>query len=166
MHVLEAVDRGLGTVGFSRSDDMAPADREIHVWFASLECSSPDVEPFAQILSGDEMSRAARFHFERDRRRFVVARGWLRTLLAGYLAATPGDLRFQYGEFGKPQLADAADLRFNLSHADERVLCAVTRGHDVGVDLERIHAVPEMDEIVTRVFSRREQAAYRSVARE
>src|SRR5262245_31643896 len=132
MRALELMRPGPGMSSFARLLGMSPGDSEVHIWFATLERSSDVVGQLAEVLSEDERARAARFHFARDRRRFVVGRGWLRTILASYLEIAPRDVRLQYGEFGKPCLSNPTDLRFNLSHSDERVLCAVTRGHKIG----------------------------------
>ncbi len=164
MRVLGTVVPGSNAAKSRHGRSVALAGDEVHLWFASLERTGSEVLHFTGVLSEDEGARAARFLFERDRRRFVVARGWLRTILGGYLQTPPGAIRFAYGEFGKPVLPDAGDLCFNLSHSDERVLCAVTRERQVGVDLERLRPMPEMDAIAAQVFSAREQAAYRSVA--
>ena len=54
---------------------------EIHVWRASLSPDEPTLRSLASTLAGDERARAARFIFERDRDRYVAARGILRNLL-------------------------------------------------------------------------------------
>ena len=119
------------------------------------------LENYRAILSEDEIDRANRFHFERDRDRFVAARGILRKLLARYLDRDPSLLRFVYNENGKPALAaeDAGAIEFNLSHSHERVLYAFTTGRRVGVDLERIRADTSDIQIAERFFSKKEAAS-------
>src|SRR5205085_10360933 len=77
----------------------------IHVWGVRLDVPEGAVGRLARALSADEHARARRFHFERDRRRFVVRRAALRGLLANYLGAEPAELRFEYSGHGKPRLA-------------------------------------------------------------
>lgn len=137
---------------------------EIHLWHAWLDQPVERVEQLAQTLSADEAARAARFHFERDRRRFIVARGWLRTILGQYLNTAPTDIQFCYGPHGKPCLAGQSlsnHLQFNLAHSDEIVLYALAQNHAIGVDIEHIRPVPDLDQIATRYFSTRERAALR-----
>jgi len=113
------------------------------------------------------LDRARRFHFQRDSERFIVTRGLLRCILGRYLGIEPGRLRFVYNSYGKPALATASDegaLCFNLSHSGGLALYAVARGRQVGIDLERIRAVPEIEQIAQRFFSSREYAAFRSLA--
>jgi len=115
--------------------DLRPG--EVHVWRAQLSESRP--EDLGHLLSPAESIRAERFHFERDRDRFVCGRGLLRTILGRYLATDPRELRFVEGPHGKPELSSSASsLRFNLSHSDDLMLLAVTHVRAVGIDLEMI----------------------------
>lgn len=111
---------------------------EAHVWRVDLATAADLAERFGGALTPDERERAARFRDVGHRTRFVGVRGWLRALLAEYLGQSPFDLRFRYGSHGKPTLASAnpLDLRFNLSHSAEAALVALTRGREVGVDVE------------------------------
>jgi 4'-phosphopantetheinyl transferase len=116
------------------------------------------------LLSHDEQARANRFYLERDRRRFIVARGALRTILGRYLGVEPGQLRFRYESHGKPFLSDdlgAGELRFNLAHSNELALYAFTCGREIGIDVEYIHPVPDVEQIAARFFSVNENAALR-----
>jgi 4'-phosphopantetheinyl transferase len=122
------------------------------------------VESLGCTLDSAELRRAKRYRFERDRRRFIAARGLLREVLSRYVGVEPGQLCFCYGPQGKPQLVEergADALRFNVSHAHELALLAVTRGREIGVDLEYVR--PDLADIgiVERFFSPRETAALR-----
>src|SRR5712691_5961986 len=117
----------------------APAiwQNEVHVWRAPLD--TPWSWTMDEALSLDDRTRADRFRFESDRRRFCVARASLRLILSRYLKTKPGRLQFETGEFGKPFFANeklSGGLRFNLSHSHQLALIAITREREVGVDLE------------------------------
>jgi 4'-phosphopantetheinyl transferase len=117
-------------------------------------------EPLEAALSRDERARAARFRFERDRRRFVVCRSRLRAILARYVGVSPGEIGFVYGEHGKPALAppwDQTQIEFNLSHTQELAVVAVSREKPLGIDVERVRPVRGTQKIVARYFSPREQ---------
>lgn len=134
----------------------------VHVWRICLEVPDAEQAERAAVLSPDEMARAARFHFERDRRRWVAARGAVRAILAGYLGRSAPSLTFRIGPHGKPALdgPPAADgLEFNLSHSGSLALCAVARGRAVGVDVEAIRPDFATGNIARRFFSRAEVAA-------
>ena len=119
-----------------RALDAAPTIHagEVHIWRAELR-NNPELE---KSVSLEERARADGFYFERDRERFLAARGLLRTILAGYLGTSASALRFLTSAAGKPHLQEPADesLRFNLSHSADLMLLAVTRVGEVGVDLE------------------------------
>jgi len=135
---------------------------EVHVVAASLD----DLPPAMPLwLCPDEKERAARFHFERDQRRFAAARGMLRALLGRYLGVDPSVLVFDYGRYGKPALASPwPGLRFNVSHSGGLALFAFATDHEIGVDIEQERALPEMDSIAERNFSPLENAALRRLA--
>jgi 4'-phosphopantetheinyl transferase len=97
-----------------------------------------DSDRFAPLLSRDERDRAASFRFVRDRSRYVVARGLLRTLLGECLGLDPARIEFAYGEHGKPCLPDDAGLRFNLSHSAGVMALAISEGREVGIDVEAV----------------------------
>ena len=86
----------------------------IHIWYAELDQPDSHIEELAQTLSHDEFTRARRFHFERDRRRFTVGRGILRTIIGIYLDIDPGQLQFRYGPYGKPYLTSEGDGTKNV----------------------------------------------------
>jgi len=129
-------------------EDLALSSNDVHVWRASLDQLALRFQRLAQTLSADEQLRAERFYFEQDRRRFVVSRGLLRTILGCYLGIEPSRLQFCYGSRDKPALVETSGggtLRFNLSHSQGLALYAVTRNREIGVDLERIRPISEAE---------------------
>ena len=141
---------------------MIPGEGEIHAWFARLDLRPDRLERLRASLSPDELARAGRFHFERDRDRFTAARGMLRELLGEYLETSPQCLSFLYGEHGKPALAppwDGSGMRFNLSHSHGYGLYAFTTGREIGCDIEQLREDVLRDRIAERFFSSAEQAA-------
>ncbi len=150
----------------STPDAFALADRAIHVWSFGLDLPPADAARTEAWLSPDERTRKAAFHFAADRAHFAAAHGRMRELLAGYLGGDPSAIRFATGSHGKPHLAGSSgtgDLRFSLSHSHGRALLAVTRGVEIGVDLERIR--PEVDAagIVASQFSPAERVAWQAL---
>lgn len=128
----------------------------VHVWAVRLDRSASQVDDLRDALSGDELDRASRFYFERDRRRFVCARGALRQLLGAYLDVDPACLSFGYGLHGKPSLSrgEAGALSFNVSHSGELALIAVAPGDvELGVDVEEVRAMPDRDDIARQCFA-------------
>lgn len=144
---------------FARPMTLSLADDEVHTWCMPLNQSADAMQMLARTLSVDEQARCARFHFERDQRAFVASHGLLRAILGRYLNIEPSRVRFSYGSHGKPALIDSR-LRFNLSHAHQRVLIAVTLAREIGADIEHIRPIDDMEQIVARFFSSSERVAF------
>jgi 4'-phosphopantetheinyl transferase len=124
---------------------------EAHLWRLDLDAPGGE-EAAPEILNDEERARAARFHFERDRHRFIAGRAALRRVLATYLDRAPAALVFTVGPHGKPALENLG-LEFNLSHSGGCGLLAVTRGRRVGVDVERVRADFAGEDIARRFFA-------------
>jgi len=151
---------------FPPSDRLTLPGDEVHVWFAALDRPTISLDELAQTLSRDERMRAEQFHFDRDRNRFIVGRGMLRNILSLYVKIEPKLLRFAYGAYGKPRLMgnSAGDgIRFNLAHSQGFAIYGFARGREIGVDLEHIHQIPELEDIAARFFSARENAVLRAL---
>lgn len=132
----------------------------VHLWQVSLDQPTALVVLLEQLLSVDERARAARFRFERDRRRFIVARGILRSLLARYTNRPATYIEFSYSTKGKPALRSeqVPHLHFNLAHSAEMALYAFTLEHEVGVDIEQQRPLDDVHQIAEHYFSPRERA--------
>lgn len=134
---------------------------DLHVWRASLNSSSAELLYFQSLLSKDENERAERFYFDRDRDRYIVGRGILRTLLSGYLGIDARRIRIVYGSDGKPMLEDAFNkqhLQFNLSNSNDWAIYIFGWHHPVGIDLEQIRAFDSADDFARRFFAEPETA--------
>ena len=123
----------------------------VDVWFSSLDAQPTLLESLRTTLSRDEQERAARFHFARDRDRYIVGRGLLRSLLGERVQAKPSELRFDYSPYGKPRLRGHDAITFNVSHSANRAVFAIADGVPVGVDVEVLDSKPS-DELVARQF--------------
>jgi 4'-phosphopantetheinyl transferase len=137
---------------------------DVHIWRAELSRSRTMLAKLEEYLAADELKRANRFVFARDRQSFVVAHGLLRLVLAHYLGEDPRLLQFVYGAQGKPALAvNPSAVFFNMSHSCDRILIAVGTGSEVGVDIEKVEAELAF-EGVSGAFSRAEQFALANVS--
>jgi 4'-phosphopantetheinyl transferase len=118
-----------------------------------LWCWDVDRPVDTSCLSAAERTRAARFRFERDRRRWEAAHAHVRGALGSYLGRVPASLEFVAGPNGKPALAGVEGVHFNLSHAGGRALLAVSDAGPVGVDLEPLHVVPQVLEVARHALT-------------
>jgi 4'-phosphopantetheinyl transferase len=137
----------------------------IHVWQLDLEVDADRLAQLRATLAADEMERADRFYFERDRVRFAAGRGLLREILGHYLAIPPARLAFAYNQYGKPSLTgDHTDaLSFNLSHSGAMGLVAVRLCGELGVDLEEYRPGKGDGNVAEQYFSPREVVCLRAV---
>ncbi|MFQ5794197.1 MAG: 4'-phosphopantetheinyl transferase family protein [Candidatus Bipolaricaulia bacterium] len=146
--------------------NLALSNDDIHVWRASLDLTASRVQSLQHTLTPDELDRAERFYFQKDREHFIVARGLLRAILGRYLNVEPSQPRFCYSPYGKPTLVTTSGkntLSFNVSHSYGLALYAVTHGRKIGIDLERIRADFACEQIAERFFSPQENVVLRAL---
>lgn len=131
-------------------------ENEVHIWKVNLEDNISDIEYFRSILSDDEIKRADRFYFEKDRNNFTIARGLLRIILSEYIKLKPEKIIFSYNEFGKPGIEENLNgqkITFNISHSKNLALYAVSQKRNIGVDIEFMREKVLFREIAERFFS-------------
>jgi len=141
----------------------------IHIWFAVLDQPVSEISGFVKTLSKDETIRAGRFHFQKDRNRFIARHGILRTILGCYLGVKASELQFYHGKAGKPATSEIFGKRaihFNISHSDGVALFAFARKYEIGVDIERIRDISESEQIVEQFFSARDKFFYHALPQE
>ncbi|MEH2331393.1 4'-phosphopantetheinyl transferase HetI [Nostoc sp.] len=147
--------------------DLTLLPDEIHVWRIDLDQPETQLQNLAATLSSDETARAERFYFQEHRQRFIAGRGILRTILGNYLGIQPLQVEFNYQQRGKPVLADRfadSGLAFNLSHSQGLGLCAVNCTCQIGVDLEYIRPMSDLEALAKRFFLAREYEMLRSLS--
>lgn len=108
------------------------------------------------LLSKDEISKANRFRFEKDRTCYILCRGFLRILLNSYLSIKPKNIIFEYNSYGKPELSqfqNSKNIKFNISHSEDYFLIAITEKYDIGIDIEKIKKIDDFMIIAESVFS-------------
>jgi 4'-phosphopantetheinyl transferase len=132
---------------------------DVHIWRINLNSDELQLQFFRETLSSDEIARAERFYFPEHRQRFMAGRGTLRAILGQYLDIAPKQVEFEYQPRGKPLLAAKfADkgLLFNLSHSQDLALLWISYQHQIGVDLEYIRTMSDLEGLAKRFFSARE----------
>ncbi len=145
--------------GFEPGALTLPPD-EVHLWRVNLDRAAAEEARWQRILSEEELARAKRFHFSRDRQKFSATRALLRTILGGYVGSNPETIVFHYSQKNKPFLESnpgASAVEFNVSHSGSRVVLAFARGREVGVDVEVVRSNFDCESIARRFFSPAEQ---------
>jgi len=142
--------------------------RSVHVDLVSTDNAEALArrDRYLPLLTPDEHERMARLIFDRDRQRFLLTRALVRTMLSRYAPVAPADWRFSANVHGRPEIVDrpagVPDLRFNISHTEGLIACAVTIGHEVGVDVEHIGRRLTRD-VPARFFAPGEVAGLRAL---
>jgi 4'-phosphopantetheinyl transferase len=135
-------------------------DDTVVLWIARPgEAVHPDlIARYRALLLPDEAERAARFLFDRHRHEFLVTRALVRAALSEYRDVRPEAWRFVRNAYGRPAIDPPCGLQFNLSNTTSLVVCAVSSGRELGVDVEAVTRGPEILEVAATVFTDRERA--------
>lgn len=147
--------------GFDVAADRRLVGGAVHVWRVDLDAVLTGGA--ATVLSPGERERARRLHHPRDGDAFLASRVALRRILAGYLASEPAAIRFAVAGRGRPSIVDGGDLSFSLSRSAPLALVAVARGRSLGVDVERIRPLADVDILAVRYFPPAEARALRTM---
>jgi 4'-phosphopantetheinyl transferase len=116
----------------------------VQVWLVPDQRSEPVLAALLAVLDADERRRADAYRSADDRRRFVVAHGATRHIVARCLGAPAEEIRWRHGPHGKPELAGRwTGAQVNLSHSGDVSMVAVTASRPVGVDVQRV--LPRVD---------------------
>jgi 4'-phosphopantetheinyl transferase len=141
-------------------NDISLSKIEVHVWRMWLEEKSSLFTNHKDMLSPDELKVANKFFFDRDRNRYIIGRGTLRSILARYLSKHPQDISIVQGQHGKPALEDnLQQIEFNLSHSHDLALYAFTIGHRIGIDVEHILPINDFENTARSFLSSNELEA-------
>lgn len=148
---------------------LALATGEIHLWLCFFDTIRDErlLSSYRELLAPDESPREHRFHFERDRRRYLVTRAMVRMVLSRYVSIDPEAWMFSVGPYGKPKIANpdskAQCLSFSISHTHSLIVLGTTRCRALGVDVENCSAREVSVELATHFFAAPEVAALAQV---
>lgn len=136
------------------------ADRAVVWWLALDGLGEGDWPRLRALLSEEELARADRFHFDRDRLVYTAAHALCRGLLSAATGAPSRDWRFSIGSHGKPEVLVPSGnprLRVNISHTRGLAAVALVVEHDIGIDVEWLDRQPHVDELAERMFAEQER---------
>jgi 4'-phosphopantetheinyl transferase len=138
-------------------------DEATHIWNANLDQPLFIIQGLSKLLSSGEIKRSKRMIFDKDRNRFIVRHGLLRVLLSQYIDLKPDQIQFCYSKNGKPELPgmlNEPNIRFNLSYSEGFCLFAITRGREIGVDIECSGRSLDRDQIINNFFTEKEKYSF------
>ncbi|MEX0290249.1 MAG: 4'-phosphopantetheinyl transferase superfamily protein [Flavobacteriaceae bacterium] len=119
----------------------------------NAELNTSDFEHF---LSPDELVKAKKFRFDRDRSNFILGRGCLRSFIGQALKIDPRNVQLKFNKYGKPELEANPGLKFNVSHSEDIVILGFSKARLIGVDVERVKPFADLLKIAANYFSNSE----------
>lgn len=132
------------------------AKEVVHIWCLPLDLPPMEQEHCLSLLSPDEQARSKKFYFDKARDHFIAGRGLLRTLLGKYLNLEPASLQFSYEPQGKPVInteSQGLPIQFNVSHSEGFGVFAFCLGHRLGVDIEWLRPLADVDNFAELIFT-------------
>ena len=142
---------------------MTKPGNEIHIYRSSLELTADKLIESESLLSPDELQKAYRYKFEKDRDHYIAGRAFLRRILGRYLNQSPDKISFSYSEKGKPYIIDSP-VKFNLAHSGGKAVFAFAENAEVGIDIEYMRELPDALQIAKRFFSDEEVNEFMKVS--
>ena len=143
-----------------------PSD-EIHLCLADYDQIADEQlhVSYRKLLYDAERAQEPRFYFAKDRRRYLVTRALVRTVLSRYAPVDPSAWVFSTNAYGRPQIdnVQAKDLTFNISHTHSMIVLGVTRKRALGVDVENVRAREVSIDIADHYFAPQEVTALNAV---
>lgn len=131
-------------------------DDEIHIWNYSLEPNENLAESYFEKLSEDEKSKAKKIIIKEVKYRSILSKVITRNILSKYLDKEFNLINYYYNEFGKPILSsdiNHLNLDFNNSHSGNLGVMAITKKKPIGIDVEQVIELKNLDELINHIFT-------------
>ena len=132
---------------------------EVHVWTIDpkLFLGASQLHLFKQLLNSQEQEKISRYRLPAAQHNALITRAFIRIILSQYSLIKPSDWCFSYSALGKPEIANKdCRLRFNLSHNNNLIVCAICLDNDIGCDIENLSRKLSIEPIASRFFSNEE----------
>lgn len=131
---------------------------QVHVWQANIDDLSIYPKDISKVLSPDELERANKFKFQKDREHFILRRYQLRFILSKYCVCQPHELIFRYNSYKKPfiNIPEFEGVKFNMSFSGSLMLVGLSTNNDIGIDIEKVRQMHDLDNISMENFSLQE----------
>lgn len=142
-----------------------PGD-EVHILVGDLD--KIILRGYEEKLPLSEKIRASKYHYQIHRNRYATRHALLRLIIGRYHGIRFYEEEFCLGEHGKPYLSNTNgrdNIYFNISNSESMGIYAFSRNSEIGVDIEYIRNISEMEQIAERFFSVKEDEFFRSLPR-
>ena len=143
----------------AQSNKLLLGARDLDIWCVRLFATAKYDCWFEKMLSTEERDRVRSFREAKVRKMFTLAHGVLHALLGRYLGVGASAVSFKYGVHNKPSLETCnSTLQFNMSRSDDLAVYAFASDCQLGVDVERIRWIPDLESITRRFFTLEEHS--------
>ncbi len=135
-------------------------ENEVHIWTAILDQPEAIIDGYYSILPDNEQKMVDKYRTGMIRKRQIISKGLVRLLISRYMNLNPNEIKFYYNEFGKPFVSPDSDrdnIFFNLSHSDNIAVFIFSKKRKIGIDVEKIKELADMEGIVRLCFSESEK---------
>ncbi|CAH0269255.1 4'-phosphopantetheinyl transferase superfamily protein [Peribacillus sp. Bi134] len=110
-------------------------------------------EQLLRLLPLEKQSKLRQFKRFEDSMRGIVAEMLIRSIIKKKNVRNDYKYNFATNTYGKPYLSDVENFKFNLSHSEDWVVCAVD-GNQIGIDIEKEKLIDI--QIACQFFTKRE----------
>ncbi|AFH50190.1 Phosphopantetheinyl transferase [Ignavibacterium album JCM 16511] len=141
------------------------ANSEIHIYSINITEPEYDFQKLKEVFSQDEKERVSDYKFIKDRERAIVTFYFRRRILSEYTGKRPEELSFKKNNSGKPliDIPEYDHLKFNYSHSGEMIIYAISKDSEIGVDIELVKEIPDMNALVENYFSKEEIQVFKNM---
>jgi 4'-phosphopantetheinyl transferase len=148
------------------SRDYTLINNAIDLWIEELSVRDDEYQFYWSLLDANEQTKAMRFIQEKHRKQYVISHGKLRTILASYMDIAPEKIPFAVEASGKPySIADGRphEIKFNLSHSENKMVVAVGYYENMGVDIEVWDSKVDFLAVANECFAEAEKSYWQAL---
>ncbi len=141
-------------------------DNEVHIWSYLLDAAISDVDFFYGLLSEEEKRGIEKIKLPGVKNRRIISKAVVKDIISKYLGININQIKFLYNRFGKPVLPEDINLpglSFNISHSGGFGIIALINKNQIGVDIEEIIELEDINDIIHTCFSKNEQSLFNNL---
>lgn len=138
---------------------------EIHIYSLNFSEDNSLIEKFNDLLSDDERKKIEQYKFPNDRKRAGESFLYCRLIISNYINTNPRMIVFNKASFGKPKIFEPnnSGIQFNYSNTEGKFLFALSNKSEIGIDIEFIKALTDVDSLSEKYFSNDEFSFYKAL---
>lgn len=147
-------------------NNLGNINNNIHIYWINLDQEKNILNSIYNNLSSVDKNVVSKYREGNVRNRKIISTGVLANLLSQYLELLPDEIILSKNRYGKPFVSPIVDseLNFNLSHSDNIGIFAFTTKYQIGIDIEKIKDIDNIDEIMRLVFTPNEISLFKNLS--